>query len=190
MKNTLSPHPQTKLTAKIKTELGRKIKPLYVNKDLIAFMKSKIPNNAKDGLVYLHYFKKLVQQVFRSPDPDHYKAFEDEYEAERIAIADEQAFYHPVKWINAEIEYLASLHHAQADQRANELEQVALMQKQTKTGLTKDWLTVPEAMEILGVSKSTLQRRMDNGLPYHQQGRKRYFYLDEINDYLRRDTAA
>jgi predicted DNA-binding transcriptional regulator AlpA len=190
MKNTHNSHLQTKLTGKIKNEIERKIKRLYVNKDLIEYFKAKIPNNAKERPAYLHYFKKLVQQVFRSPDPDHYKAFEDEYKAERIAITDEQFFYDPVKWLNAEIEYLASLNHGQADQKANKLDQVALMQQQKKIALTKNWLTKAEVIELLGISKSTLQRRMDNGLPFHPKGRMRYFYIDEINDYLRQDTAA
>jgi hypothetical protein len=178
MKNADKPY----LPTKIKIELERTIKRLYVNKELIAFMKAKIPNNAKDGLAYLHYFKKLVQQVFRSPDPDHYKAFKEEYEAERIAIAEEQAFYDPVKWLNAEIEYLLNTSTEASNEVTGEQHCSGV---QASAMISMQWLTKLQVMDMLQISKTTLNRRISQGMPCHRNGKSTYFNMDEINHYLR-----
>lgn len=182
MKNTINTHPQTKLTAKIKTELERKIKTLYVNKDLIDYFQVKIPNNATERLAYLHYFKKLVQQVYRSPDPDHYKAFEEEYEAERIAIAEEQKFRDPVRWLNVEIEYLLNISTSSPEKLINE-QQSAIQQAEAQ--FNKAWLTKAQIMQLLKISKSTLNRWISQGMPCHKKGKSLYFNHDDINQYLR-----
>lgn len=44
-------------------------------------------------------------------------------------------------------------------------------------------LTVKELAKVLGVSKRTIERRLekpDCGIPYYQIGRRKYFYLSEV----------
>jgi hypothetical protein len=183
MVNSNHSHQQTKLTIKIKGELNRKIKRLYVNKDLIQFIESKILDKTKkDRLEILHFFKKLVQQVYRSPDPDHQAAFEEEYEVEALTIAKEQAFYEPLKWINAEIEYLD----AQIEQlTASDVDQRLDVMQQAKERLSKEWLTKEDVMELFSKGLSTINRWMREGLPFHKYGKTVYFYLEEINEYMK-----
>lgn len=176
-------HEQTKLTTKIKAKLKCKIKTLYVNKDLIQFFVAKIDGKTiKDKLAILNYFKKLVQQIYRLPDPDHKAAFEEEYEAEQFAIADEQAFYDPLKWLQAEIDYLDAqlerLTSTDVDERLN-------IMQQAKERLSKEWLTKTEVMELFRISKATINRRIAEGMPAHKNGKMVYFYLEEINEYMK-----
>jgi phage terminase Nu1 subunit (DNA packaging protein) len=188
MKTIPTSHEQTKLTAKNKTELERKIKTMYVNQELVQFIESKIHDKAKkDQVDILHFFKKLVQQVYRSPNPDHKAAFEEEYEAEQLTIAQEQAFYEPLKWINAEIEYL----NAQIERlSASEVDQRLDIMQHAKERLSKPWLTKKEVMELFSISIATLKRRISEGMPAHKKGKMIYFYLDEINEYMKPKTAA
>ena len=188
MQTNNNDHQQTKLTAQIKAELKRKIKVLYVNKDLIQFIEAKILSKAtKDRLALLHYFKKLVQQVYRSPDPDHKAAFEEEYEMEQLTIADEQAFYDPLKWLQAEIDYLD----AQIERlTAHNVDQRLDIMQQAKERLSKEWLTKTEVMELFSISKATINRWISDGLPAHKIGKMVYLYRDEINEYMKQNKAA
>lgn len=177
-----------RLTHEFKRTLERDIKRLFVNKEFIDFIKStlnELPN--KDKIPCLHYFKKLAVQVRRTPDPDHYKAFEELYEAEMAQIEDEQKFYDPVKWINAEIEYLLTateyLTAADVDQRLDVM--IAAKQK-----LSKDLLTADEVRQMLNISKSTLNRYVADGLKRQKRGKFVYFCLQDINDWIRNDAAA
>lgn len=188
MENSNHNHQQTKLTITIKGELKRKIKLLYVNKDLIQFIEAKILDKTKkDRLDMLHFFRKLVQQVYRLPDPDHKAAFEEEYEAEKFAIAKEQAFFEPLKWINAEIECLD----AQIERlTASDVDQRLDIMQQAKERLSKEWLTKTEVMELFRISKATINRWISDGLPAHKIGKMVYLYRDEINEYMKQNKAA
>lgn len=182
MKNSIGSHQSSRLTAKVKIQLESKVKRVYVNKELIQLIKPNIlGKTTKDRLALLHYFKKLVQQVYRSPDPDHKAAFEDEYEAEKIAIADEQAFYEPLKWINAEIEYL--LYNEPVDESERLQKQLQITQEVQHTGIN-GLVTKEHAMKLLETSDSTIDRRISEGLPRYKMGRKVYLCLDEIKQHI------
>lgn len=185
---TRSYHASPRLTHELKQQLERKVKRLFVNKEFIAFIKvtiEKLPQ--KDKLACLHFFKKVAIQVPRLPDPDHFKAFEDTYIEEMLKTADEQEFYEPVKWINAEIEYLQNTGEHLTTEDVNNRVDIMLEAKQK---LSKDWLTEEQTMELFSISKSTLNRRMSEGMPHHKNGKFVYFYLDEINQWMKKDVAA
>lgn len=183
MKNSIGSHQSSRLAVKVKLQLENKIKRLYVNKELIQLIKPNIlDKTTKDRLALLHYFKKLVQQVYRSPDPNHKAAFEDEYEAERIAIADEQAFYDPLKWINAEIEYL--VYNEPVNESEKLQQQLQITEEVQNTGIN-GLVTKEHAMKLLETSDSTFNRRISEGLPHYKMGRKIYLCLDEIKQHIK-----
>ena len=177
----------SRLTASFKLKLAREIKRLYKNKELtdyIALVLKSVSN--KDKVALLYYFKKLVLQTFRSPDPNHLLAFQDEYEKELFSIRKEQTFYDPVKWIDAELDYLKNMgEHLTSDDVNSRLD----IMQQAKQRLSKEWLTKEEVMQLFNISKSTLNRRIAEGMPAHKNGKGVYFYLEEINEWMRRDAA-
>lgn len=180
-------HLQTRLTHQLKMKWAQRFKRLIINRELTKFISGSIEKlPAKDKLAALYYFKKLAVQVYREPDPQHFKAFEDEYLEELSAIADEQEFYEPVKWIETEIEYINNtaerLTPEDVDQRLD------IMQG-AKIKLSKDWLTKAEVMNMFSISKSTLNRRVAEGMPAHKNGKSIYFYLEEINGWMKREAA-
>lgn len=122
-----------------------------------------------------------------SPDPLHYDAFEDEYKEMFSEIALEQAFYEPIKWIEAEIEYQLNTGERLT---SNDVEAKLDVMQQTKLRLSKDWLTEQEVMEMFGFSQSTLKRRRAEGMPAHKKGKAIHFYLEEITDWMRKEEQA
>lgn len=183
---TRSYHASPRLTNDFKRKLKRDIKWLFVNKEFIEFIEDTIKRlPQKDKLPCLYYFKKLAMQVYRAPDPDHYKAFEDMYDELLSEIADEQKFYNPVKWIDAEIEEMAALANltlANNDHQTN---------GNVEHGLSVDPELVPEkkVIEMLGMSKSKLLKLRANGMPYQQIGKPIFYNLIEIKKWLNKDVA-
>lgn len=52
----------------------------------------------------------------------------------------------------------------------------------------KDWLSTEEVMEMLNVSRRTIQNYRDEGkIPYTQSGRKILYPRDGVEDFLRRN---
>jgi excisionase family DNA binding protein len=180
-------HLQTRLTHELKRKWVQKFKRIIVNKELTEFISQcieKLPT--KDKLAALYYFKKLAVQVYRQPDPEHFKAFEDIYLEEMSAIANEQELYEPVKWIEAEIEYISNTAERLTTEDVNQ--RLDIMQD-AKLKMSKDWLTKDEVMNLFNISKSTLNRRVAEGMPAHKSGKSVYFYLEEINEWMKREAA-
>jgi len=180
-------HLQTRLTHQLKKKWAQRFKRLIINRDLTKFISESIEKlPAKDKLAALYYFKKLAVQVYREPDPQHFKAFEDEYLEELSAIKEEQKFYEPVKWIEAEVEYITNTAERLTTEDVNQ--RLDIMQD-AKLKLSKDWLTKTEVMNMFSISKSTLARRVAEGMPAHKNGKAVYFYLEEINGWMKRAAA-
>jgi predicted DNA-binding transcriptional regulator AlpA len=181
-------HASPRLTHEFKSELKRNIKWLFVNKEFVEFIEStikKLPQ--KDKLACLYYFKKLAVQVRRTPEPEHYKAHQDIYDEEISQIGDEQKFYEPVKWINAEIEYITSaMEHLTTEDVDRRLD----IMQDAKQRLSKDWLTKEDVMTLFGISQSTLSRRIAEGMPVHKKGKALHFYLPEISAWMKDERAA
>lgn len=159
--------------------LKKKISQLTINSELINFIEENV-NQLKTGtdkMIFLHLCKKLVLQVERSPDPDHYRAFEEEYENDRQT-------YDPIQWIEAELDYQQNL---QALSQPQTLSSAVADEAKLRLGTT--WLTKEEVMHMFKVSRSTLHRRIAEGMPCHKKGKFKYFHLEEISKWLK-DAAA
>ena len=188
MKKINDNHEPVRLTAGLKLRLKKEIKRIYKNKELTEYIEKHlklIPN--KDKVAALYFFKKLVLQTYRSPDPDHYAAFEDEYEEEMSEIRAEQEFYEPVKWIDAEIDYQTNMgERLTKDDVPGRLD----IMQEAKKRLSKDWLTKGEVLELFGFSLATLKRRRSQGMPAHKKGKAIHFYLPEITEWMRKEEQA
>lgn len=176
-----------RLTYEFKHQLEKDIKWLFINKEFIEFIQAtinKLPQ--KDKLACLFYFKKLAVQIPRTPDPEHYKSHQEIYEEEMGKIVDEQTFYEPIKWINAEIEYITSaIEHLTTEDVSHKID----IMQEAKQRLSKDWLTKDEVMTLFNISKSTLSRRIAEGMPVHKRGKSLHFYLQDINVWMKQDAA-
>jgi hypothetical protein len=180
-------HIRYKLTDEFKALIEMRIRLLFVNKDFIEFIQLIVSRmRQSDQLACLYFFKKIAIQVRRAPDPDHFKAFEDEYLEELSLIAQEQEFYEPVRWIEAEIEYrLNTAKHITSEEVDRRIETV----QKAKQNLNKPWLTKEEMMMLFGFSKSTLNRRIAEGMPCEKHGRIISFCLEDVNDWLKGEAA-
>jgi predicted DNA-binding transcriptional regulator AlpA len=180
-------HTQTGLTHAFKKEVTAKVKRLYINKEFVAFVTltiSRLP--VRDKLSALHYFKKLAVQVLREPDPSHYAAFKDEYDEELSSIQAEQKHFEPVRFFNSEIEYIINTSEKLTADDVNH--RLDIMQN-AKERLSKDLLTKVEVMDLFNISKSTLNRRIAEGMPCHKKGKPIYFDLKEISEWLKSEAA-
>ncbi|WP_325387910.1 helix-turn-helix transcriptional regulator [Mucilaginibacter sp.] len=178
---------QTQLTHQFKRQLEKKLKRIYINKEFIEFIEETIKKfPVRDKLAALYFFKKLAVQLLRAPDPDHYKAFKDDYDNELSEIVDEQKHYNPVRWLNAEIEFITNTAERLTAEDVNE--RLNVMQH-AKQRLSKPWLTKEDVMDLFNISKSTLNRRVADGMPAHKNGKFVYFYLEEVNEWMKQEAA-
>lgn len=179
-------HALPRLTHEFKLKLKRDIQWLYVNKEFIEFIEvtiKKLPK--KDVLPCLYYFKKLAVQVRRTPEPEHYKAFEDLYDEHISEIVNEQKFYNPLKWIDAEIDEIlaiAGLTEANAYSANEDL-------KEFKPSFDPELVPERKVIEMLGMSKSKLLRLRAEGMPYQQIGKPIFYNLKELKEWLKRTAA-
>jgi excisionase family DNA binding protein len=186
-KVTADNHKELRLTHAFKNKLESKVKRLYINKEFVDFVNvtiNKLP--IKDKLSALHFFRKLAIQTLRQPDPQHYNAFKDEYDEELSALANEQKHYDPVRFIDSEIKYIINSAERLTAEDVNK--RLDIMQE-AKERLSKPWLTKGEVMELFDISKSTLNRRIAEGMPSHKKGKGVCFYLDELNEWMRSEAA-
>lgn len=184
---TRSYHASTRLTEEFKHQLEKRVKRIYINKELTEFITKTIDAlPAKDKLAALHFFRKVAVQTLRQPDPEHYAAFKDEYDEELSTIQDEQQHYEPVRFIEAEIVYLTNTAEKLTSEDVNK--RLDVMQD-ARVKLSKDWLTKEEVMTLFHISKSTLDRRVAEGMPAHKKGKAVHFYLAEITDWMKSDAA-
>lgn len=174
----------SKFTFAEKAKLTNKIARLYINEELVNFIREYIePFSKKDKLTCLIWFERTVAQTYRSPDLDHYAAFSDLYDQELSAIALKQKFYEPIRWLQAEIKYVTNSVELLS---VKDVQRELSIMQEAKQRLSKDWLSFKEVMQLFSVSKSTLHRRVANGMPCHKKdGKAVYFFLNEINEYMR-----
>lgn len=172
----------TRLTHEIKDKLTRDIKHRYYNKELIQHIESKIDGTTTQvKLEILYFFKKIVQQVHRTLYPDQRWALEELSEQEFSDLADEQEFYDPIKWINAEIEYLMT-------KRDNLImSSEPIIESDRKASTVGELMTFDQTMAYLNMSRSTLRRKMSNNMPVHQVQKKIYFCKSEVDDFVKRN---
>ncbi|RYE35883.1 MAG: DNA-binding protein [Sphingobacteriales bacterium] len=142
---------------------------------------------AAEKIRTLHLLKKLTIQIVRQPDPEHYKAYQDEYEELFDSIQEEQERHNPVKWLEAELEYFNNINKKlTVEEVTNELN----VMQAAKERLSKAWLTKDEMMQLFDISKSTLNRRIAEGMPAHKKGKAVHFYLQEVNEWMKDEKAA
>lgn len=153
-----------------------KISRLFVNKDLINFFERLLNESKeqKEKLIILLKLKKLVIQVVREPDPTQLKAESDEFRDYFKSIKKGQKFYDPIKWLDAEIDYLTSIKNL-TDQ-ANRSDNVDIEKK--------EWLNRKEVLQLFDISKSTLNRRISEGMPVNGVGVRQMFNRQELNVWL------
>jgi hypothetical protein len=177
----------TRFTALDQKKVIRRIGRLFVNQELTAYLNEVVCSVAsKDKLTCLYWLRKVVIQTPRKPDADHYQAFKDEYEELLSAIAQEQEQYEPIRWLDAEIDYLQNTTPilSKEDVKA----ELHIMQD-AQQRLSKQWLTYDEMLTLFAISKSTLNRRISEGMPVIKKGRSRYFNIDEVSGWLKKEVA-
>ncbi|MFN0292834.1 helix-turn-helix transcriptional regulator [Pedobacter helvus] len=160
-------------------ELLRKfIKPLYENKELNLFLANamELVKSIDEKIYYLQYCRKLIAQTVRKPDEAHFRAFRDEYELYFLEIEQEQEVHNSLKWVDAELQYLQFL-------KSENQGKVDEQHRQISTA-EKDWLTTPELLVWLGISKATLHRKMAQGLPKTKIGRGVRFVPEEVKAWI------
>lgn len=158
-----------------------KISRLYVNRDLVNFFR-RLMTDAKDDnerLLLLLKLKKLVLQVPREPDANELAAEPEKFYVFFNEIEREQAFYDPIKWLDAEIEYLFSV------QKSVDVEV-----KEKIAFKDIEWHTEEEVLRYFKISKSTLNRRIAEGLPAYDFGARPLFNTKEISNYLIKQKVA
>lgn len=160
------------------------IKRLYRNLDLIRFIDDLLKSSSDQAQKekFIKWSKRIVLGTKRSPDPMHFEAFEDEYKLEFDAISEDQKRHDPVKWLENEEALLDSETHKEIHN-----EEVNLADVDTKLDIynfPKEHLTPKDVMALLGISKTTLDRRKADGLRFYKDGRKVYFKRAEVIRYL------
>jgi len=155
----------------LKNEIAR----LYVNQELITFLQNltNLLKSKDEKLYYLQFCKKIILQTKRFPDRNHYEAFREEYDLFFDAIKQKQHENNPIRWINAELEFL----------------QVASIGKAREQGATdekphRDWMTFAEMLERLGTSKMALRRRIAEGMPCIKLGHQLRFDPNAVDEWL------
>lgn len=153
-----------------------KVSRLYINKDLIEFIRNLISDTeeAGDKIKMLIKLKKVVIQTERQPDYLEQQLEADNFRQFFISIKKEQDFYEPIKWIEAELDCLNTLKSIQIkpDQVINSI-------SENKQMLNKD-----EMLKAYNISISTLKRRIAEGMPAVKMGAKMMFNRNKVNAWL------
>ncbi len=158
--------------------LENEVARLYVNRELIAFLQNltDLLKSNGDKQYYLLFCKKVILQANRLPDGNHYGAFKEEYDEFFEDIKDEQAIFDPVKWIDAELDFL------KLEDRCKD------RNTETKDSIDapppRDWMTFGEMMHRLGTSKMALRRRMAEGMPFIKLGNQLRFEPKSVDAWL------
>jgi len=126
-----------------------------------------------EKLYYLQFCKKIILQAKRFPDRNHYEAFREEYDLLFDAIKQEQHEYDPIRWINAELEFLQVASIGKAS------DQTATDEKPHRV-----WMTTTEMEHRLGTSKMALRRRMAEGMPFTKLGNQLRFDPNAVDAWL------
>ncbi|NHA07711.1 helix-turn-helix domain-containing protein [Mucilaginibacter sp. HC2] len=135
---------------------------LYVNTDLILFI-CRMLNNCKpneDRELVLIKLKKLLMQTPRRPDPEQYRVDREFFDS----IRKEQKLNDPIRFIEAELDFI----------------------KATKaySPEDKDMLSEDEVLKMFDISRTTLNRRIAEGMPCTKVGGKKAFSRNLISAWL------
>ena len=157
----------------------RKISLMSINEELIQFLEKTIGSTQKvdSKILYLYYAKKVLMHCERKPDAEHFKSFFEFYKNDREN-------FDPLKWLEIELDFWNNIKVLTAEQKSSS--EIA----QAKLSLSKQWLTQEEAQEMFKFSRTTINRRIAEGMPFHQKGKSKFFNLEEVGEWLKDDEAA
>lgn len=62
----------------------------------------------------------------------------------------------------------------------------AIKEAQRNAGINKEYLTIEEAMKLMGISRNTLTTWLENGLPKYKIDRKQYIKKSELYKFIDR----
>lgn len=153
-----------------------KIRSPCTNEELIIFL-DETTNNIKETeikILFLHYVKKLIAQLERSINDGHYRAFQFEYDQDRLN-------YNPEQWISAELEFLKAL------QEFNFLKNTsATFDVGQNVNAPMPLLRHEDMEKLFRWSRSTLNRRIALGLPFHEDpAGAKFFDVNEVNEWIK-----
>lgn len=179
-------HASPRLTHDFKQSLKKAIKWLFVNQEFIEFMDrtlKQLPH--KDRLPCLYHFKAISVEVHRTPEPEHYKAYQDEYDDYLSAIADEQKNCDPVKWIDFKIEEITAL----GVLAYGNQEQLDDSSETATPAFDPELVPERKLIQMLGMSKSKLGQLRSEGLPFQKIGKPVFYNLNDVKQWLKRPAA-
>lgn len=161
------------------TLLKGKILSLYVNIELLDFLNfffNKVVSKAEKEY-YLKLCKKIIYQTQRLPDKKHYEFFKDEYCLFFKSIDKEQIANNPIKWIDAELEFMQTTQELGLHQKSEIIEGKLAEPP-------KEWLTFSEMLKRFGTSKMALRRRMAEGMPFVKFGNQLRFFPSLVDEWV------
>lgn len=62
----------------------------------------------------------------------------------------------------------------------------AIQQARFDASITKEWLSYKVIMETLGISRTTIDKWVSEGLPLYKIGQINFINRDELNDFIRK----
>lgn len=122
----------------------------------------------------LNKMRKLIIQTLRQPDEIQYQAEKAEFDQYLNGIIQEQEIYNPIAWIDAELNYLSYV-----KLQGNNGSKTAVSDT-----IVNDWVDSKEVMRVFGFARSTLNRRIGEGMPVSKIGGKKMFNCQKINEWL------
>ena len=153
-----------------------KISRTFINRDLVDFI-DKLLLESKDigeRELILIRIKKLIIQTPREIDEMIIQAQPEQYIEFLKQIIKDQEFYEPIRWIDAELDYINSI----KARAINSNQQVP------NDAHLKEWLNRLEVMNQFKFSKSTLNRRIAEGMPATKIGKTVMFNRQKVNEWL------
>ncbi len=156
-----------------------KIRSLCTNEELIIFL-DETTNSIKETeikILFLHYMKKLIMQIDRILDEWHYRAFQFEYDQDRLN-------FDPELWIRAELEFLEALQNFNSAKNT-----LVTYDMEQNLNTPMPLLRHKDIGKLFNWSASSLNRRIALGLPFHSDpiGAK-FFDVNEINEWIKENN--
>lgn len=153
-----------------------KIRSLCTNEELIIFLE-ETTNSIKETeikILFLHYMKKLISQIDRPIDEGHYRAFQFEYDQDRLNSD-------PELWLSAELEFLKALQDFSSSKNTP-----VMFDMEQNSNTPMPLLRHKDIGKLFNWSASSLNRRIALGLPFHSDpiGAK-FFDVNEINEWIK-----
>lgn len=151
---------------------AKRISKIFINKEFIQVINRIVANSSlEDAERILANVKRVLIQVPRMPDPIEMKYEKAEFAQFFKDIRHEQIAYDPIKWINAESEYIRYLRTAER------------CRKRKLTELNERyWLSSEDMLIIFNCSISTLNRIIADGMPCKKIGGRKVFVRSTVND--------